>query len=150
MAEALNGAFSGDNFDGLEDCKPGSVGNARTSGDKKAPRPLWQRVLFNEAGNKAIEDMEEWLKAENPEDPANPFGTLMKARSRVGSIFAVELRKRIKKLNGEYYHFAMNETVSAPLGWTLSGKVCRQLDELLNSKCHATQLGMLTMTLKGH
>jgi hypothetical protein len=144
-----NRAMGDDSFDGIEDCKPGSVGNGRASGDKEERRPLWQRVLFPDRFLDAIQEMDEWLKAEDPEEPANPFGILMKARSRAGSIFAIELRKRIKRLNGDYYHFAMNETVSAPLGWTLSGKARRDLDALLNSKCHSTQVSMITKTLKG-
>jgi hypothetical protein len=36
-------------------------------------------------------------------------------------------------LGGDYFHFAMDASVSAPLGWMMSRRAQRELDRLLDS-----------------
>src|SRR5262249_27379586 len=60
-----------------------------------------------------------------------PFVTLMRARARIGMIFATELRRRAAQLHGQYFHFGLRADVTAPLGWTLSTAARQQIDEML-------------------
>jgi hypothetical protein len=47
-----------------------------------------------------------------------------------------------------YYHFALSEGVSAPLGWALSEGARRQMDDMLDTPCHKTQMEELVQVLR--
>jgi hypothetical protein len=95
-----------------------------------------------------FELVEKLLAPEDPTEAAGIYGTLMKARTRSGSIFPIELRKRIQRLGGQYFHFAMDDNVSAPLGWALSDKARNSLDTLPDSDCHRAQLELIVAQLR--
>jgi hypothetical protein len=142
MAEELDAAFQDDRFSLIEDCRLRSPNRLRN--DKP---PLWKRALMT-ADERQLYELEELFSQADPQEPAGPLGTLMKARGRSGSSFPLTLRTRVKELGGEYFHFAMDDTVSAPLGWALSEKARTDLNKLLKSDCHETQLHMIIQELR--
>jgi hypothetical protein len=148
LAAGLDEQFTGDAFADIGPCAP------RTPVMAQAPPPParrswpWRWLLAGADGQ--LEDIaakQKALGASDPLKPAGPLGTLMKARERTGAVFPVELRRRVKALGGDYFHFAMDASVSAPLGWMMSRRAQRELDRLLDSKCHKAQLGELVAIL---
>jgi len=144
MAQALDRAFHGDDYSGIENCKS-RMAPVMPRGD---PPSLLRRLWEQNSAKQKLELIEKRLTPGDPLEPAGIYGTLMKARTRSGSVFSCELRKRIAPLHGQYFHFAMDDSVSAPLGWALSDKARTNLDLLLDSKCHSDQFDKILAQLR--
>jgi hypothetical protein len=142
MAQTMDAAFHGDDFDKLEDCK-----SRRAPITANDPPSWWQWALSSDM-KRNLELIEKRMRPGDPLKPAGIYGTLMKARTRSGSVFPNELRKRIYGLGGQYFHIAMDDSVSAPLGWALSERARNNLDTLLDSKCHSIQLDQIVELLR--
>jgi len=144
MAHTLDRAFHGDNYSKIESCKS-RMAPVTPPGD---PPSLLRRLWEHNSAKQQLELIEKRSTPGDPLEPAGIYGTLMKARTRSGSVFSVELRKRIARLDGQYFHFAMDDSVSAPLGWALSDKARANLDLLLDSKCHSDQFDKIVAQLR--
>lgn len=148
MAEMLSRAAPNDNLSQIAVCSTVKETTKGSEQGRAESMSWWQRQFLGPLERESLA-MEQRLRPADPIAPSGPVGTLMKARTRSGAIFSFELRRRVQRLNGEYYHFAMDRTVSAPLGWTLSPKSRRELDILLNSECNKAQFDAIVSALEG-
>jgi hypothetical protein len=150
FATGLDRQLGDDNLARIGPCTPRIAAAAQAPAPPAPPKRWWLwSWLLSSSDRQLVEiaEKQKALGATDPLKPAGPLGTLMKARERTGAAFPVELRRRVKALRGDYFHFAMDESVSAPLGWVMSRRAQRELDRLLDSPCHKAQVSDLVAIL---